>query len=85
MLTVGIHPEVVALDAELRAVGGCACFDMDDGYAVGPAHVAFAAVRRFAVAVQAALGLVSVEAKLACYSRLYPLHLSALTAGRCAH
>ena len=53
---VGIHPEVRELDEELRASGGAARFDMDDGYAVGPPELVFPAVLRFARRV-AALGL----------------------------
>ena len=43
-----IHPEVCQLDAELGPHGGAARFDMDDGYAMGPPHVVFPAVMRFA-------------------------------------
>ena len=35
----GIHPEVCALDSSLRQHGGAARFQMDDGYAIGPAEV----------------------------------------------
>ena len=45
---VTIHPEVCQLDAELGPHGGAARFDMDDGYAMGPPHVVFPAVMRFA-------------------------------------
>ena len=36
------------LDAEFGPHGGAARFDMDDGYAMGPPHVVFPAVMRFA-------------------------------------
>ena len=65
---VGIHPEVRALDAELAPSGGAARFLMDDGYAVGPPHLVFPAVLRFAERV-AALGLELQLHKCTCYSR----------------
>ena len=44
---VAIHPELVALDEELRPFGGFARAFMDDGYAAGPPSEVFAAVQRF--------------------------------------
>ena len=49
---VAIHPEVCELDAALAPVGGCAKFDMDDGYAIGPAELVFPAVHQFAAAIE---------------------------------
>ena len=51
---------------------------MDDGYAIGPASAVFPAVRRFAAAVLASLGLVVCFDKLACFSFQYDL-------SRCPH
>ena len=70
---LAIHPEVVALDRELRPWGGFARFLMDDGYAVGPAHVVFPAVERFMTRVGDALDLEGVPAKSSCFSPRYPL------------
>ena len=64
---VGIHPEVLDLDGELQVVGGFAKFDMDDGYAVGPADHVFPAVTRFGIAVQG-LGLELQVTKCECFS-----------------
>ena len=63
----GIHPEICCLDAEVGAHGGCAKFDMDDGYVVGPPSVAFAAVQRFSEAISA-LGLYIRTDKCFCFS-----------------
>ena len=52
-----MHPELVALDAELAAVGGCARAIMDDVYAVGPASVVYAAIERFAEAIEEMTGM----------------------------
>ena len=64
---VGIRPEVCPLDAELQASGGAARFDMDDGYAVGPAEYVFPAIMRFAVRVHA-LALELQLHKCKCFS-----------------
>ena len=63
----GIHPEVCQLDAELQVAGGAACFDMDDGYAVGPVEQVFPAILRFAARIHA-LGLELQLHKCKCYS-----------------
>eukprot|EP00973_Karenia_brevis_P089035 12347825-Karenia_brevis.AAC.1 len=55
------------LDSELMASGGAARFDMDDGYAIGPANVVFDAVARFSQAV-ADLGLELRNDKSRCFS-----------------
>ena len=64
---VGIHPEECVIDEELRQTGGFAKFDMDDGYAVGPADDVFRAVQQFGDAVRR-LGLELQLAKCQCYS-----------------
>ena len=71
--SVAIHPELVALDAELRPFGGCARAIMDDIYAAGPPHVVWRAVIRFAAALTQATGLQLQQSKYACYSRGYDL------------
>ena len=63
-----MHPELVALDAELSAVGGCARAIMDDVYAVGPASVVYAAIERVAEAIEEMTGMQMVQHKLGCYS-----------------
>ena len=63
---VAVHPEIKQLDAELAAGGGAARFDMDDGYAMGPAGVVFSAIERFAERV-AAIGLELQLDKRECY------------------
>eukprot|EP00965_Chrysotila_dentata_P113237 3741838-Pleurochrysis_carterae.AAC.1 len=69
MFCVGIHLEVPQLAAELRALGGGAWFDMDDGYALWvAANVVFVAIGRFAKCVREQLGLTVAFHKLACYS-----------------
>ena len=64
---VAIHPEVQELDGALGVHGGCAKFDMDDGYAVGPASVVFPAVLDFARSIRE-LGLELQLSKCHCYS-----------------
>ena len=71
--SVAIHPELVALDAELRPFGRCARAIMDDIYAAGPPHVVWRAVIRFAAALTQATGLQLQQSKYACYSRGYDL------------
>ena len=71
--SVGIHPEVTAMDDELRPWGGFARFIMDDGYAAGPSHAVFPAIARFLARVQEALDLEGAPGKLACYSPEYDL------------
>ena len=68
IFSVLIHPELVALDGELSPHGGCARAAMDDVYAVGPAHVVFAAVARFARRLYYAAGGEVQFSKLSCYS-----------------
>ena len=70
---VAIHPEVCLLDAELRSYGGSARFDMDDGYAVGPAEQVFPAILRFAARAHA-LGLDLQLHKCKCFSPATDLH-----------
>ena len=65
---VAIHPEVVALDAELAEYGGAARFIMDDGLAIGPPQIVFAAIERFARRLRASLGLVMKPSAYGCYS-----------------
>ena len=65
---VGIHPEAVALDAELAPFGGCARLITDDLYALGPPAVVFPAVTRFAERLRASTGLEVTTSKCACYS-----------------
>ena len=65
---IAMHPELVALDAELAAVGGCARAIMDDVYAVGPASVVYAAIERFAEAIEEMTGMTMVQHKLGCFS-----------------
>ena len=69
---VGIHPEVCKLDQAVAAHGGCAKFDMDDGYAIGPPSVVFDAVQRFAEDV-GHLGLTLELGKCACFSPSFDL------------
>ena len=69
---VGIHPVVCSLDAELQQVGGFAKFDMDDGYAVGPAEVVFDAVNEFGEAVSR-IGLELQANKCQCFSPMTQL------------
>eukprot|EP00965_Chrysotila_dentata_P263210 6214785-Pleurochrysis_carterae.AAC.2 len=73
MFCTGIHPEVQQLDTELRALGGGAWFDMDDGYAVGAAADVFPAIGRFAERVWEQLCLTVACHKLAWYSPAVPL------------
>lgn len=70
---VALHPELCALDAELRATGGFARAIMDDVYACGPASMVFAAIDRFAEAVEQMLGMELQMGKLECYSAGYDL------------
>ena len=70
---VGLHPEVKALDAELKTANGGAWFDMDDGIAVGPPDVVFSAVQRFSAALQTTTGLVMRFDKLSCFSYAHDL------------
>ena len=62
-----IHPEVVAMDTRLNSVGGAARFDMDDGYAIGPAEAVFGAILAFAGAV-GNLGLELQLQQCTCFS-----------------
>ena len=71
---VGIHPELSALDSDLRAAGGGAWADMDDVYAVGPADCVFDAVDRFATAVLQ-LGLDMRRPKLSAFSPAHDLEM----------
>ncbi len=71
--SVGIHPELVALDAELTPFGGVARAIMDDVYACGPASVVFPAVQRFCQTLRLLTGLESHVGKFACYSPSYDL------------
>jgi len=64
---VGIHPEVLDLDADVGRYGGAAKFDMDDGYVIGPPDAVFPAVARFALQVRA-VGLELQISKCECYS-----------------
>eukprot|EP00973_Karenia_brevis_P079918 11089619-Karenia_brevis.AAC.1 len=64
---IALHDEIRALDEELSTSGGAARFDMDDGYAIGPATAVFGAVARFAAAA-AELGLELREDKSRCFS-----------------
>jgi len=70
---VAIQRELAALDAELRAAGGCARGIMDDVVAAGPACIVFPAIARFADAVRASLFLEMQPAKTFCYSPSYDL------------
>ena len=70
---IAIQEFVEELDAALRPSGGCARFDMDDGYAVGPAEVVFQAVERFAQRVEEHLGLTMQPTKSRCFSRAHDL------------
>jgi len=70
---VAIQSSVAALDRELAMHGGAARFIMDDGIAVGPPEVVFAAVARFAARVHEALGLVMRPSAYACWSPQYDL------------
>jgi hypothetical protein len=54
---LAIHPSVVAADAALEAVGGCARFFADDGYLIGPADAVLAALDVFGAQVRAECGL----------------------------
>ena len=62
----GVHPEVCALDEQLRAHGGAARFQMDDGYAMGPSGAVFPAVLAFAQSMRG-LGLELQLDKCFCY------------------
>ena len=55
------------MDEELQGFGGAARFDMDDGYAIGPAEQVFPAILRFAARIHA-LGLELQLHKCQCYS-----------------
>ena len=72
-LSVAIHPELCALDAELRPYGGCARALMDDTYALGPASAVFPALSRFAQRIKEAHNLELQPLKSSCYSPSYVL------------
>jgi hypothetical protein len=64
---ISIHPELQALDAELRPHGGCARAGHDDVRAVGPPWVVFPAMQRFHDALERRLGLVVQPSKCECW------------------
>jgi len=70
---VCIHPELCALDAELKKYGGCARAITDDVYACGPAHVVFPALQRFAASLREMTDLEVQPPKYACWSPEYDL------------
>ena len=55
--TVGIHRDLLQLDSDLSEVGGGARGGQDDIFAIGPAHVVFEAVDRFAIRLWRRCGL----------------------------
>jgi hypothetical protein len=69
----GIHPELVALDAELAAFDGFARAIMDDVYACGPAWIVFPAVQRFCQSLRLLTGLESHVGKFSCFSHAHEL------------
>ena len=70
------HAANLVLAKEMEALGGAAFFDVDDGIVIGPIHEAFAAVRRYEIAI-AALGEELRPDKCASYSPQYGAALSA--------
>jgi hypothetical protein len=47
-----IQPWVKEADKKLAAVGGCARFNMDDGYMIGPRETVFRVLLEFANGIQ---------------------------------
>ena len=66
---LAIHPSVVAADAALEAVGGCARFFADDGYLIGPPDAVLTALDTFATQVNAECGLRLNVSKTEFYAR----------------
>ena len=54
---VAWHPWVRELDKTLAEAGGLARFGMDDGYTIGPAHILFPALNKFAKDIKDNCGL----------------------------
>ena len=69
---VAIQPEVMALDAELSAHGGCARFGADDGILVGPPEVVWRAFAKFVADLEEATGCVCQLPKCVGYSPAGP-------------
>ena len=60
---VAIHPDVKTLNSKLAVAGGFCVFGNDDGYALGPEEVVFAAVDTFASSLHARCNLTLQPAK----------------------
>ena len=70
---MGIHDEIVALDLELREVGGLARFLADDGYAARPPEFVFPALQIFCDRVFEVPGCTGQLEKFMAYSRGFDL------------
>ena len=63
---IGIHDELVALDAEVAPFGGAARAVMDDVYVAGPPAIVFPAIQRFMDSLREFADLEVQIGKLAC-------------------
>ena len=71
LFCIGIH--ALSTGSSRSTAAALASSLSDDGYAIGPAHMVFAAVERFVRRVGQLLDLEGQVAKLRCSSRLHPL------------